>query len=337
MDEIIDSNDNKQPSLFRKPRSGQRYFTPDEEKQMAVEYAAGAFLSDLVRKWGSTKATVSTAIKRAGAIVLSRIEANRRYHSTFSLETQLRIRADYEACHNIAAVARKYNAPHPTIRQIIRRAGGKTQRNRHTLNENAFNDAECNREACYWLGFLLADGCVTEKAVGQTMLSVGLHRKDVDHLRRLRDFLGSSHSISDNGRHVRYSVKSDHLAQTLSTYGIVPRKSLIAKVPEVMKFNRDFWRGVVDGDGCLSFYKHRRGWIRPTISLIGTLNVIESFRDFARSVSPGSKSEPTKADKIWHIYICSRHAVALAAYLYQDGDVALSRKAESARKMASLL
>ena len=59
----------------------------------------------------------------------------------------------------------------------------------YTCNENAFEKID-NHEAAYWLGFLAADGNITDRS-----LNVNLAAKDEAHLYKLRQFLKSNHPI----------------------------------------------------------------------------------------------------------------------------------------------
>src|SRR5271157_639400 len=56
-------------------------------------------------------------------------------------------------------------------------------RRKYPLWDGAFSTL--SPEATYWIGFLMADGCVHD----ESRVTVGLARKDVGHLERLRSYL----------------------------------------------------------------------------------------------------------------------------------------------------
>ncbi len=111
----------------------------------------------------------------------------------------------------------------------------------------------CDSPDCaYFIGFLMADGCVTGK--NGEKLDVLIHGKDRIILERLREFLKSDHPISVvREKYVAFRIVSPRLTANLAQYGIVPRKTgkeQIKNIPN--EYLRDFIRGYFDGDGCIS-------------------------------------------------------------------------------------
>ena len=114
-------------------------------------------------------------------------------------------------------------------------------------NPTAF--AEVTPESAYWLGFLMADGCVTQREV-----ILVLHRRDESHIRQFMDFVGCSdrplRSVND-GQGLRALVSSAALARQLSSFGLRAGHKPRAEAPDVLVSSADFWRGMVDEDGTL--------------------------------------------------------------------------------------
>lgn len=110
-------------------------------------------------------------------------------------------------------------------------------------------------EKAYWLGFLYADGCITDKRI-----IVDLHIKDIEHIKKFQKYVDSSHKLwihGDNDQYVRLVVGCKEMCIDLCQNGCVPRKSLILSFPDKTIVPTDlmshFIRGYFDGDGCLSF------------------------------------------------------------------------------------
>lgn len=152
---------------------------------------------------------------------------------------------------------------------------------KHHLNVEAFAEP-LSPEARYWVGFLLADGCISSNK-GYPQISLGLKFSDAEHVRKFARFVGvleesviEFDTMNNFGRNhgVRLSFTGKELIPQLAKYGIVPRKTKIASVPLSLAHDPDFWRGLVDGDGSLR--------CTPTayLQLDGARNIVDSFSSY---------------------------------------------------------
>ncbi|MEU7850062.1 hypothetical protein AB0B69_21880 [Micromonospora parva] len=231
---------------------------------------------------------------------------------------------------SVTEVAKKFGFTEPGMRGLLVRRGVVLRKTVHTLRHDAFD--LLTPEACYWLGFLFADGCVTYRAGHLPQISVGLAQRDREHLVSLRTFLGSTSSISaPSPTHgsCQFSVRSNRLAERLTALGRYdgPLDDLLTK-------SRDFWRGVVDGDGSIAKYR------RPTPSkstfsqfrLVGSKRLLDSFAVFLQENDiDGLSVHPHKT--IYTIGTTCGPAERIVALLYAEAEVALARKAEMAKKI----
>src|SRR3990167_6739877 len=99
-----------------------------------------------------------------------------------------------------------------------------------------------------FLGFMLADGNVMKPNI----IQIGLHKQDVDILEKFCDAIGLDHQrIKTYYNTIKLQFRNQQMFDDLGKWGVVPRKSLIAKVPEDIppEFLNCFWRGCVEGDG----------------------------------------------------------------------------------------
>ena len=193
---------------------------------------------------------------------------------------------------------------------------------RHVLNDDAF--ASITPESAYWIGFLMADGCIT----GTHELRLNLATRDGEQVERFRAFLRSSHTIGRSHGQVRLAIKSRKLCSDLAVYGIVPRKSTVAQVVG-LEGNRDFWRGVVDGDGNIYYSAPLGFWY---LRLVGSRRMMEQFLAFAKRLTPTTASvRPHKSIAI--VCLGGVHAAAILYALYHDAPVALRRKEQIASEL----
>lgn len=201
---------------------------------------------------------------------------------------------------------------------------------RYALNDLAFD--EITPEAEYWIGFLLADGCVSDSNI----LQVGLATADVAHLEKLTAFLGSDKSPSiincSNGTtFASLSVNSHRICARLRDFGVVPRKTATARAPQALINSRDFWRGCVDGDGFVSATTPSRA--APRLGFCGTPEIVEQFRQFVCSVDAKYTAKAQTQNAIQHLHTKGWTAVRLAQTLYAEAPVSLDRKAAAAKEV----
>ena len=207
------------------------------------------------------------------------------------------------------------------------------------IRHDAFADAENDPAAAYWVGFLMADGCVTQRPDSNSFQVVlVLAEKDAAHVQKLADFVGSKNKILDVSKihsgvrkwYKRFAISSKEVATDLARYGILPRKSLTAKV-EVLEDNPHFWRGMIDGDGSLMIHTSYGGTQSPQASLIGSLDCVTQFCQFVNTRTDSS-IKPRKAGKVFDALVTGWAAYNLIRILYGSCDetTSLNRKREKA-------
>jgi len=216
-----------------------------------------------------------------------------------------------------------------------------TKRNRQKptrkVNEGYFNKWSPNM--AYILGFILADGCITEGTYRgySDALKFGVHPKDIDILEKIKQELESEHKISLGKNAAHLCITSQKIVDDLKNLGISYRKSLREKIPKVPeKYTRDFIRGIVDGDGSISF-DTRRGY--PTLSVCGGRNTMQFIRDhFLLLLGINSKVGRRKKSKhyLYSIAYRANSAKSLIDYLYNNADLYLERKFRLARHSSTI-
>lgn len=152
--------------------------------------------------------------------------------------------------HEIASLYGTYNT---TIRRILLR-NGIIPRNQSeaqvSVKENPFNKE--NEESYYWLGYLIADGCV-----GKDNRVIINTNKDPEHLAKYGKYINKPLRSYYNKKYGvwEYSVffNNKSIVKELMQMGIMPNKSLNLEL--CFPLNRHILRGVFDGDGSVSVNK----------------------------------------------------------------------------------
>lgn len=208
---------------------------------------------------------------------------------------------------------------------------------------NDFCFSEITEESAYWAGFLLADGTVEYKSQATPKISCRLAAKDISHVMKLRTFLGSTKKLlvndATNQTKKKYpsaftSVSSLKIAQDLYRYGITPNKTRTAEPTDLVKTNKHFWRGVIDGDGYLKLARrvrsHNGGKTSHiatdySLSLCGSERTIELFLDYCRNITP-TTAKIRFHNGAYYADISGSHAIKLVEHFYGDSTVHLDRK-----------
>lgn len=206
-----------------------------------------------------------------------------------------------------------------------------------SLNHAAFDEA--TDEAAYWVGMLMADGCIYQRNIRcAPEIRLDISDQDRTHLERFKAFLGAGQAIrvrpvvAKSGRSYDYCVlvvHSHQIANKLAEYGVTPQKTERERVMGLER-NRHFWRGVMDGDGCLTWTAKY-----PAIQLVGGQPLMQQFCDYiAHAVDVHTTPRQFKPS-VWTVCVYGRKAVAITNHLYTPGDVALERKRARAQAFAS--
>ena len=296
--------------------------SPAQVEEAIGRAAGGESLTAIAKSYGVSRQAIRGLLRRRGVPARTvaklaepqRAEAVRLYSEGMSL----------------TEVANTFGFTEPGMRGLLLRRGVALRRTIHTLRHDAFD--ALMPEACYWLGFLFADGCVAYRPGHLPQISVGLAARDRDHLSSLRSFLGSSSSISAPSlthRSCQFSVRSQQLAERLVSLGRYQ-----GPVDERLTESRDFWRGVVDGDGSLGIY--RRGNSRTStfsqFRLVGSQRLLDPFVGFLHNHGiRGLTVRPHKT--IYTVGTTCKPAERIVALLYAGAIIALPRKAEVARRI----
>ena len=210
----------------------------------------------------------------------------------------------------------------------------------YKLNHKCFDTL--TPDSLYWMGFLMADGYINKKG-NQLDLTLGV--LDADHTDRFKSFLETDKPIYKKynkkigKEYRRVCVYSPHLVGTLISNNIVNKKSLISNPTKDCAQSKDFWRGVMDGDGHIYDYmRYRKNRENPGrnrgITLVGSKTLLESFSGYIDSLFGYS---PTivkfKHAEVFNLRLSGSKAAEVVNHLYKDSSTHLPRKYDLAMQI----
>lgn len=205
---------------------------------------------------------------------------------------------------------------------------------RYTIDHSAFS--AITPDAAYWCGFLMADGCIRGNKA-----RIKLAPKDRGHLEKFRAFVKTDAPImvgeppenrkpEISGRVIRSSgsvsitVASKQIVCDLAAFGITPRKTFTACARCGLEVNRDFWRGVIDGDGTLAWSKNK-----PYIGVLGSEVLMAQYLAFCKSITQTNTTVRPDGN-VFRVFMNCRAAYEVIHALYSDATTSLDRKAAKA-------
>jgi len=323
--------------------------TPTQKQILISAYQCGASVEKLAKQFSVNRGSISGILRRVQVL---RKTVSKPFIRLTPTQKEIIISA-YQCGIAVPKLAVQFSVSRLAIyrllrkRDILRRnsndlsyyGSDRPHPRRHTLNEAAFDTI--TEESAYWIGFLMADGCVHLKGEKKhPWVSLGLAEHDRGHIVKFRDFLGSTHkidTITQKGgfkpgcRMSRFSVGSRKLTERLAFYGIVPRKTHIAQVMGGLENNRHFWRGFIDGDGHIGFQSR-------SIVSVGCASrvLLEQFRSFCQTIIPITNKVTIKKQPLFLLQIRSLRASAIIRTLYSDCSVFLDRKKKEAERILLL-
>jgi len=220
-------------------------------------------------------------------------------------------------------------------RHIERNATRLGRPRKYPLDETYFDEITDEHRA-YWLGFITADGGITEIAAGRPgVLRVELAEYDDGHLLNLSAALGSNRPLGYSRTFACASFGSRYLADSLGRLGIGPRKSATVEPWDGPgHLMPHYWRGLFDGDGGICFsggYWHAK--------ICGSKACVETFADWARPICGSrAKAIPTSpGSTCWQWQISANFkAQLLVRALYENAPVVLERKRVLAEKLCAI-
>lgn len=178
-------------------------------------------------------------------------------------------------------------------------------------------------EMAYVLGFLFADGSVTDGGHVQ----LGLAVKDAAHLDAIKGLLAlrSRTHVYNQGGAVQIAFRCKPVVRRLASLGLVPRKSTRSVFPQVpAKVMPHFARGVFDGDGSFHERKEIVGYL--VAQVLGSRLFLLRLRKVLLEAGVQRASRPYKTRGIWALAVNGRHALKFGEWLYSAGGLCLERK-----------
>lgn len=195
------------------------------------------------------------------------------------------------------------------------------------VNSNFFDIID-SEEKAYWLGFLTADGYISNK----NKIELCLADIDKEHVFKFKSAIKSDHKVSEkktilNDKEFishRISINDSIMTKALNSYGLNNEKSYNSFIPNNIpnELIRHYIRGLFDGDG--SIFKGSNGL---NISLVsGSKKMILDFNSVIKEHLDIDMNFRTTRN-IYETRLFSQYKVKIfLKWIYEDCTIYLNRK-----------
>lgn len=199
-------------------------------------------------------------------------------------------------------------------------------------------------DKAYWLGFLMADGCVHIDKNNKHTVSLNLSIKDEEHLNKLKNSIKLNKSLiyyqkqsPNSNRIYNYCTLKIHgkkFATNLINNGVCPNKTFNEKLPKIQKdLIRHFIRGYFDGDGSVGIY-NRSNKKYCSITLIGSIALLEDIKTFANITH---KIYKKRTSDLYYFSLTYNKAYNFLQWIYKDSTIYLDRKYDKYLEITKLI
>ena len=213
-----------------------------------------------------------------------------------------KILADYESGMSIIKLSVKYNYTHGVIARHLKENNTHIRKNdyyskKYSCNNKYFEKID-SEEKAYWLGFIYADGFLSQYKHGASAFGLSIHVDDIKHVENLKNCLEATYPINIyevtggykiGSKYCRIMIKDQLFVDTLISKGIRYNKTGNLDFPTEEIVHKTlmshFIRGYYDGNGSIrasqqKYKKYYKIGINGTGELLrGMMNYIPVYKE----------------------------------------------------------
>ncbi len=230
----------------------------------------------------------------------------------------------------LSDIARKMNTTSTTVSKELREKGVKVKRKWKYRCDHEFFSVIDTEVKAYWLGFLMADGCV---ASDTNTIAITLQDRDGYIMERMAKEMKTNSPVTYRDRRFKHyqdtkslRIYSGKIKQDLIRLGCTPRKSLTLQYPHGLipdKLMHHFMRGFFDGDGGIT----TTHGVPNSFMVCGPEGFISDYQDILIREVGLSKTKLSYQPKIVSAsYGGNGNLHRLFNFLYKDATIFLHRK-----------
>lgn len=305
------------------------HFTDEQLMEMVRLHNEEDLLNrEIADIFGVSKMTINRRLAELG--VKSR-------HPKLDLEREKWICDLYKEHKNKRAVEKIANVSPETISKLCQKYNmheydNSEVKRKYSINSHYFDEIDTPNKA-YVLGLLFSDGTIT--SLKKHILRLSLQESDKKILEKILIDMESNHPLyfidynSKNPNHKNqyfFSINDYELCKGLYRQGMHANKSLSIEYPPYvpLEYNKDFIRGVLDGDGYISKCGHHTEIIGTEMLVSKIKEIVDKELNINCSICDCDKNH-NSITKLFKVY-GRRQAYTFLSWLYDDAELYIDRK-----------
>ena len=238
-------------------------------------------------------------------------------------------------------VSKKFGLSLPTIGKIIKEfkipIWPKFKLYSPNFEEDYFQNIDTENKA-YFLGLLITDGNIYDKYKSKKHppnINLTLQKKDKYMLEKLKEELKVNKQVASDGRgSFQLAIFSHKMAKDLEKFGIIPNKTFVTCFPNNIskELMPHFVRGLIDGDGSISFYSrpNRKVHTKAVRMCGANPDFLNSMLNFLHEeIGTQKLNLYQEKENLWSFAFRSKDDMEkIINYIYKDANIYLFRKKE---------
>lgn len=221
-------------------------------------------------------------------------------------------------------------------RIFVRMAG---EAHKKIKNDSYFENIDTERKA-YFLGLIVADGCIIENYTRKHAKSLSLTLNEADSylIKELERDLGVERIVLHKAKGkstTEWRGASKNIINDLERYGVVPRKTFKTYMPVLRAdLYQHFIRGYFDGNGTV-YYNNKSKHI--TFGFYGTNKILSDIRNIliSNEVNLSNKAHIFDKPTVSMLYYSKKSDVqSFYNYIYSNATIWMKRKREKFESQA---
>lgn len=243
----------------------------------------------------------------------------------------------------ICSIVKSLNSRKPqTLYPVLMKAGLYTKkpaddRRRFQVDDTYFDNID-NEHKAYWLGFMLADGFLSNSGHATESFGMTLRSDDKYILEQFLMDLNATYTVKEYSTTSSWGVtsvakiliKSKRIFNRLRELGFTTNKSYDGTLPDIREdLVHHMVRGYFDGNGCLGKAGEKR-WHTYTFNITGTYEIVSTIRSIlGKDNVKLSQRHKDRDNNNYSLFLCGdRQVYNICKWMYDDATIYLKRKYE---------